>query len=280
MVAVHGPDAVDFLQNIVTCDVETLKAGEASLGALLTPQGKIIVDFLIVRDDGDGFLIDMTQALTSDLIKRLTLYRLRAKVEITEASAHLAVAAVWGGIVNLADGLVFADPRSGDLGYRAFLPKAEAAALLARAGATLLSPEAYDERRIGAAIPEGGKDYTLGDTFPHEADLDALGGVSFGKGCYVGQEVVSRMQHRASVRKRVVPVSFELARPLAGIEVRAGERPIGYMGSAVRARGLAMLRLDLAAEALAAGETLDAGGVTLTPEKPGWAGFEQAGLWS
>lgn len=276
-VAVFGREAKNFLQNIVTCDVDKLEPYTASLGALLTPQGKIIADFLLVRDDGEGFLIDMTRALAPEFVERLSRYRLRAKVEISDLSEQFAVAALWGGAAEPEEGLAYADPRPGELGRRAFLPRGEAQALLAKAGYGLVEADSYHERRVKALIPEGGKDYILGDTFPHEADFDGLGGADFTKGCYIGQEVVSRMEHRTNTRKRVVGIKFAHARPVAGAEIRAGGRVIGYAGTAIIGQGLAMLRLDHAAEALAKGEPLIAGGIAVTPFKPAWAKFDMGG---
>lgn len=269
-----------FLQGVLTCNLEPLKAADASLGALLTPQGKIICDFLIVRDDEDGFLIDMNRALCSDLVHRLKLYRLRAKIEIEDLSDHLAVFAFWGDELTLDDGLVFADPRPGALGWRAILPLAEAVSLVAQAGAHLVEADDYHGRRITAGIPEGGKDFALGDTFPHEANFDQLGGVDFAKGCYVGQEVVSRMHHRANVKKRIVPIVFDGPRPMSGVEVIAGEKTLGYTGSAVPQRGLALLRLDQVGDAMAEGKTITAGGIEVRLTKPDWATFDVPGTAS
>lgn len=272
-VAVFGPDAPAFLQNILSCNVEKLAPAEASLGGLLTPQGKLIADLIIAKDDGDGYLIDVTRALAGALVQRLSLYRLRARVEIIDVSDRLTVAALWGGPAAFEDGLVYDDPRPGGLGKRAFLPREQACDLLAEAGVRVVVAEDYHARRIAAAIPEGGKDFALGDTFPHEANFDVLGGVDFSKGCYIGQEVVSRMQHRTNVRKRVVPVAFEDMRPMSGIDVMVGERVIGYTGTAIRGRGLAMLRLDLVNEAQASGTPVVAGGIALAPFDPSWADF-------
>jgi hypothetical protein len=133
--------------------------------------------------------------------------------------------------------------------------------------------ESYHAHRIALGVPEAGKDYPLGDTFPHEADLDVLNGVSFGKGCFIGQEVVSRMRHRGTVRRRVVPV--EGAAVLAsGVPVTAGEAEIGRVGSVAGTRALAMVRLDRVAEAVAKGVPVEAGGVAIAVMKPAWATFE------
>ena len=122
-------------------------------------------------------------------------------------------------------------------------------------------------------MPRGGLDFIYGDAFPHEADMDQLHGVDFNKGCYVGQEVVSRIEHRGTARNRVVPVTADGNAPAAGVPVMAGEKQVGLTGSAIGSQGLALLRLDRIADANAAGLPLTAGGVTLHPRKPDWARF-------
>lgn len=257
---VGGADARHFLHNVVTCNVETLTPGTARFGALLTPQGKIIVDFHVFDAGEDTFLLDAPAFLAADLLKRLTLYRLRAKVTLA-ADDELAVAAVWGE--DAPPEGAFADPRLPALGHRLILPRAQA-------------PEgedaAYEAHRIGLGIPKGGADFAYGDTFPHEADMDQLGGVDFRKGCYVGQEVVSRMQHRGTARTRAVMARF-LNAPEAGREIFAGEKTVGRIGSSAGQQGIALVRLDRAADARAAGLPLVAGGVEVTLQKPDWATF-------
>ena len=153
------------------------------------------------------------------------------------------------------------------------LPAEGAEAALRAAGFALADAAAWQQRRIALGVPEGGQDFTYGDTFPHEADMDQLGGVDFAKGCFVGQEVVSRMEHRASVRTRVVPIAYEHAAPLSGVEVKIGERAAGFLGSTAEGRGLAKVRLDRVEEGLAANETLSAGNVPIRLVKPDWAKF-------
>jgi hypothetical protein len=170
-------------------------------------------------------------------------------------------------------GLVYVDPRHAGLGWRVVLPAEGATKALEAAGATLGDTQTWHGRRISLGIPEGGKDFIYGDTFPHEADMDLLGGVDFQKGCFIGQEVVSRVERRDVARKRVVPVAFEDAAPESGAEVKAGDRPVGFMGSAAGRLGLALLRLDRVDEALKGGGRLSAGGVELRLVKPDWANF-------
>ncbi len=275
VIRMTGEDAPRFLNGLVTHAVDRLPPGAARFAALLTPQGKIIADFFVVAvaaDEGGGFVLELPRALVDDLLRRLQFYKLRAKVLI-EARPDLAVAVVLDAEPPAKLGLVFADPRHAGLGWRLVLPAEGAKDVLAAVGAAAIAPEAWQERRIALGIPEGGKDFVYGDTFPHEADMDALGGVDFQKGCFIGQEVVSRVERRGVARNRVVPVAYAHSAPDSGIEVHAGARAVGYMGSAAGGRGLAMLRLDRVAEALRAGEKLEAGGIALSLVKPDWARF-------
>ncbi len=275
VVRVSGEDAARFLNGLVTHAVEELAPGAARFAALLTPQGKIIADFLVAaieEEEDGGFVLDCPRALADDLVRRLQFYKLRAKVAI-EARPDLAVAVVLEREPAADLGLVFADPRDARLGWRVVLPAEGAKQALSAAGAVWAEPEAWQERRIALGIPEGGKDFVYGDTYPHEADMDALGGVDFHKGCFIGQEVVSRVERRGVARNRVVPVAYEVAAPMPGAEVHAGAQAVGHMGSAAGGRGLAMLRLDRVAEAMRAGDKLVAGGVTLRLVKPDWARF-------
>ncbi len=273
VIRVSGEDARDFLQNLVTNDLDPVTPGQAGYGALLTPQGKIICDFVVVAlppEDGGGFLLDCPLLQTADLMKRLKLYKLRAKValeDLTEASAVLASAD--GTPLPGDPGIVYDDPRLPALGQRAIADVAGIDALVTAA------PESWHARRVALGIPAGGRDFAYGDAFPHEALLDQLGGVSFKKGCYIGQEVVSRMQHRGTARTRIVPIVFDggIAAE-SGAEATAGGKPLGTIGTAANGRALAMLRLDRLAGALAAGETPTGGGLAFhLAEKPGFIRF-------
>ncbi|WP_188584028.1 CAF17-like 4Fe-4S cluster assembly/insertion protein YgfZ [Azorhizobium oxalatiphilum] len=269
VVTVTGPDARAFLHNVVTCNVNTLKEGGARYGALLMPQGKIISDFLIYapKAQPDTFLLDAPRTVAPDLVKRLTMYRLRSKVEVALEDAR-AVVAVWGEEVAPAGSEAFEDPRLEDLGLRCVMFASDAQALGG-------DPDAYAAHRIALGIPQGGADFVYGDAFPHEADMDQLGGVDFKKGCYIGQEVVSRTQHRGIARTRAVEALFTSA-PEEGAEIRAGEKTVGRMGSSAAAsgRGIALVRLDRVADAKASGLPLVAGGVELALKVPDWASFE------
>ena len=266
VIQVSGPDARDFLQGLVTNDVAGLAPGEARYAALLTPQGKITVDFFIVadREDTARFLLDAPERLAPDLMQKLNLYRLRAKVQVIDRSAEFGVIALADAEPPTAGGLVYGDPRAPGLWRRAIVPRG----VLGDRGDDA-SRWAYRELRIRAGVPEGGLDFAYGETFPHEANLDRLNGVDFTKGCYVGQEVVSRVEHRGTARKRVIGVTFEGEAPAVGSVITLDDLAIGTMGSSVDGIGLGLVRLDRASDAGQHGRIL-AGTVPLHLEGPGW----------
>lgn len=276
VVKVAGDEARKFLNGLVTADIGEVTPQAARYAALLTPQGKIIVDCIVAEaptEDGGGFFIDCPRALSATLVQRLNFYKLRAKVLAEDFSASLGVLAAWDGEGETEYGLAFADPRLPALGLRVLLPPHLAGAAATGLGAELVDAEAYEAHRIALGVPRGGADFAYGDAYPHEIDMDQLHGVDFDKGCYVGQEVVSRIEHRARARTRIVPIAYEAFAPDVGVAVMAGDREVGIMGSAAAGRGLAMLRLDRVGEALAAGTPLSAGGLAIRLVKPGWARF-------
>jgi tRNA-modifying protein YgfZ len=277
VVKVSGSDARSFLNGLLTADIEPLAPGRARFAALLTPQGKIVVDAIVTEapaGDGGGFFLDLPKALAAEFVTRLGFYKLRAKVAIENLSDALGVMAVWGGRGTTEYGLLYDDPRLPALGQRAILPPQRAEEAAKDLGASPIDVAEYEVHRIGLGVPRGGLDFAYGDAFPHEADMDQLGGVDFDKGCYVGQEVVSRMQHRGTARTRIVPVIAQDHAPETGLPVVAGEKQVGTAGSFAGTQGLAMLRLDRLADAAAAGAPLTAGGIVLTPQRPAWATFD------
>ena len=251
-ILVQGPDARGFLQGLVTCQMENVGPSQPAFAALLSPQGKILTDFFVIERPEGGFLLDVPGDQLAFLLNRLALYKLRAKVELSDQSAQWAVLALWGEKVDLQG--AFADPRAPAFGWRWIGPRAE---VLARGGDEA-DVAAYEARRIAFALPKGGVDFAYGDAFPHEANMDRLHGLDFQKGCYVGQEVVSRVQHRGLARRRIVRVHFPDGAPQAGIEILAGDVEIGAMGSSVGPLGLALLRLDRVTEAMEQGIILRA----------------------
>jgi folate-binding protein YgfZ len=257
VIEVSGEDAAKFLHNLVTNDVASLKPGEARFAALLAPQGKILFDFVVFALNEGRFLLDCPLSLAADLEKRLNMYKLRAKIAVVNLSDRLEAVAFPDatGRPDVEAVALAPDPRAETLGWRALAEKGKIAAT---------GPlEAYEVRRIRAGVPLGGVDFAYNDAFPHEADMDLLAGLDFKKGCYVGQEVVSRMKHRNLVRKRVTPYRAPGGAPAPGQSIRAGELEIGVTGSAAGEEGLALIRLDRLADAKEKGDAPTAGGVAL-----------------
>lgn len=256
VVEIAGAEALSFLHNLVTNDIAALRPGEARFAALLTPQGKIISDFLVYHvDEGpeQRLLLDCPKALLGELAGRLRRYKLRTRVEVRERADYEAYA-----LTTAPDRPFVAaapDPRHADLGWRAI---AETGSLVA--GATR---EAYERRRLSLGVPDGLTDFVYGDTYPHEANMDRLSGIDFKKGCYVGQEVVARMQYRTTVKKRVTPFTASQLAPAIGEKIKVGEVEIGTVGSHLDGRGLALVRLDRLEEARARGVMPQAAGVKL-----------------
>ena len=254
-----GADTEDFLQGLVTADVDAVTADAASPAALLTPQGKVMFEFLISRID-EGLRLDTPAEMRAELKKRLTLYRLRRKVEIAESDT--AVFAVWG---EDGDANAFVDRRFPDADvFRAY-------------GAPPVGVDeapAADFRalRIHNGVAELGADYGPSEMFPHDVLMDFSGGVSFKKGCFVGQEVVSRMQHRGTARRRLMLVTGE-APLMANSEILAGGKSVGEILSTEDASGLALVRIDKLASAAARGEALTVDGMPVGLEIPGFAGY-------
>jgi folate-binding protein YgfZ len=269
VVKVAGEDARNFLNGLVTTDLDRLKPGLGRFGALLTPQGKIIVDFLITEvpaGHGGGFLIDCPKALADSLATKLKFYKLRAKV--TVENLDLGVLTAWDGALAAQPDLAFADPRNEQLGYRILIPEDLKQKLSDLIGAELVDAAAYEAHRIALGVPRGGLDFMYSDAFPHETNMDRLAGVDFDKGCYVGQEVVSRMQHRGTARTRSVKVLLDDLSPEAGVSVMAGDKPVGTMGSSAQGKGIALVRIDRVADAIDAGQPLTAGGLAVRLAEP------------
>lgn len=274
VVSVTGVDAAAFLDNLVTNDLDGMDAGAARFAALLNPQGKILFEFFIVRTAA-GFLLETQLDRAADLAKRLQMYKLRSKVEIANAPGEIVVAASQGDVrVRPPEAIAFQDPREPRLGDRLLIPAPRIGGVLDMMGAQRLTPAQYDAQRIALGVAEGGRDYVLGDTFPHEANYDLLHGVSFSKGCFVGQEVVARMQNKTVVRKRVVRVAG--AGLVSGGEVKLGEAAIGTIGTTTGTDALAMVRLDRVAEALDKGAAVTAAGAPVAVDAEALARYREA----
>lgn len=257
LVRMSGADAESLLQGLITCNLDTLEACHAAWGALLTPQGKILMDFLVARHE-NAFLIDLDAGQRDAFVKKMTLYRLRSDVTIEplDDAVALTFEDVEGAI---------RDPRADGLGWRFYGQ--------AHGDPDEAVREIQTARHIDAVVPQGGIDFAYGDCFPHDINMDDLGGVDFAKGCYVGQEVVSRMKHRGTARKRTIRVVGSGPLPQGGASIVAAGKTIGSLGSVGGNRGLAMLRLDRVAEAKAQGEPILVDDVALEIELPDYASF-------
>lgn len=258
IVAVTGPERKDFLQGLVTNDVNRLGPGAPLYAAMLTPQGKYLFDFLMV-ENGETIYLDMEKARAADLVRRLTMYKLRAQVEITDESDRWAVIASWGGPVDLPEGcLIIDDPRHPDLGVRALCP----------AGAEIEAggEEDYDRHRLALGVPEGAGDFEPEKLLILEGNLAELNGVSFTKGCYVGQELTARMNYRGKVRKRLIPITAEGDMPVSGTAVMKDGKEVGQIRSGRNGHALALLRV----EDIEDGGRYTCGNATVTVEVPKW----------
>ena len=264
VIEVAGTDATSFLQRLITNSVLDIPKGEGRYAGLLTPQGKLLFDFFVVplpEGPDAGYFIDCAGEQTADLVKRLNLHKMRAKIAIEDKSKDFAVAAIFGGEVAAGiEGVFYRDTRAPHMGVRAIVPRGGALAKLDRAEASR-----YEAHRITQGVPKGGVDFRYGDAFVHDVNLDLMNGVDFKKGCYVGQEVVARVHYRNSERKRIVKIHFEGPAPAQGTQITAGETNIGQVGSTADGEGLAMVRLDRLEEARAAGVALKVGVDIIVP---------------
>ena len=259
IIHVSGTGTMDFLQNLITSDLESLPEGEARASALLTPQGKILFDFLI-RRDGEGYAIETDAQQQDALLRRLTMYKLRAPVDL-KADTTQGVSVFWNETTPAG---AIADGRFAKAGL----------ALYRLSGKLSDGPTSdYDALRIEHGIAVSGADYALQDAFPHDVLMDVNDGVSFRKGCFVGQEVVSRMKHRGTARRRIVVVSAASDLPAAGTDIISGGKPIGTLGTVLGAQGLAIIRTDRAADAMASDTPLTAGDVVVSVALPVWCGL-------
>lgn len=235
VIALTGPEARSFLQRVITRGPEGIAPDSAMFSALLTPQGKVLADFLVFDDGGDGLLFDVPASEAESLVKRFTLYRLRAKADIVLREDLSAAAALGEGEAELKTVALASapDPRSDRMGLRAIVPAG---------GPVEAAP--YHAARIAAIIPEFGEDYAASEVFSTDVNHDLLNGIDYRKGCFVGQEVASRMHRKGGVRKRTVRLDFDGDAPARGTQVMTGETPLGAITSVSARQALAILRID------------------------------------
>jgi folate-binding protein YgfZ len=282
ILAVSGPDRRPFLQGLVSNDVDKVSPTASRYAALLTAQGKYLHDFMMV-EASESIWLDAEAARLGDLKRRLSMYRLRARVSLDERS-DLAVAAIFGAgeaaILGLPSepgaarpfgtGVVFIDPRLASLGARAILPRENARAALANAGIAETGFDIYDRLRLSLGIPDGSRDLVLEKSILLESGFDELNGVDWQKGCYIGQELTARTRYRGLVKRRLTPVRIEGPAPPPGAAVTADGREIGEMRSSRDGLGLALLRIEPVRE----GKVLVAGESILVPVTPAWMRLE------
>ncbi len=256
VVEVTGEDRAAFLQGLVSNDVTRAAPGAAVWAALLTPQGKWLADFFLLSD-GARLLLDCPRDAAPGLVAALSRFRLRSKVALRDASAEFAAHAGWGG-APLPEGAIAApDPRLPEAGWRALAH----AQLPADADA-----DDYDRHRLSLGLPDGAPDMEREKSVLLEGGFDELSGISWSKGCYMGQELTARTKYRGLLKRRLFPVSIEGSPPPPGTPVTRDGAEVGEMRSARDGQGLALLRI----EAAEAGAPLSCGGAVLTPRIPGW----------
>ena len=282
LVTVGGADRREFLQGLVSNDVMRAGAERAIWAAFLTPQGKYLHDFFII-EIGEALHMDCEGGdRLMDFGKRLSKYKLRSQVDLGVAP-DFAVVALWGegtaaalGLAQEAGagrpmegGAVYLDPRSPDAGARAILPANRVAEILEPLGFAAAAPEVYDGMRIGLGLPDGTKDMVVEKTILLEANFDALNGLDWDKGCYMGQELTARTKYRGLIKKRLMPVTIERAAPPAGAPLMLAGKEAGEMRSSRNRQGIALIRLDRIGNA-GPEVTLEADGATVTVRQPSW----------
>jgi len=289
----RGPDVRSFLQGIISNDVERVSCEHAIWSALLTPQGKFLHEFFLLQEkegDENALFFDCELARRDDLKKRLSLFKLRSKVELEDVTGDIVIVALPGiealdrlGLPHepgtmryLGPVLAYTDPRLSALGARAILPREDLQGFLDRHGFGLEDLAAYDRVRLTLGVPDGSRDMEIDKSILLECGFDELKGVDWAKGCFLGQELTARTKYRGLVKKRLLPVRIEGEPPASGTALLKDGKEVGVMRSSSGDRGLALLRLEQSGVAeIAAGEgaPLEAAGSQVIPSKPDWAEF-------
>ena len=240
-----GEDRVSFLQGLVSNDVAAVASDRPLYACLLTPQGKFLHDFFLIEVDG-ALLIECEGARRGDLMERLRKFKLRSKIEIADVSDSYSSFAIQGAPTVAAPpgAMFYADPRASELGIRALLPRATAAAAPAGPGFLAADRNDYDRVRIASAVPDGSRDMEPEKAILLESNIDLLNGISWDKGCYMGQELTARTRYRGLIKKRLVPVQIDGTVPAIGAPLIENGREVGEMRSSAGDMGLALLRLD------------------------------------
>lgn len=278
---ISGPDRAAFLQGIISNDVAKVSATQAIWAAFLTPQGKYLHDFFLAEEGEESLLLDCEAARRADLLKRMKIFKLRAKVDLADASESFRVAALFGpaaleslglparsgAATSFGGGIAFADPRLPELGARAILPRDSAQESLEQAGFEAAALADYDALRIGLGLPDGSRDMEVEKAILLENGFDELGGVDWDKGCYMGQELTARTKYRALIKKRLLPVRIDGPTPPPDTPILSNGREVGRLRSSAKGQALALLRLEaLNGEA----PELVADEAKLSPQRPAW----------
>jgi folate-binding protein YgfZ len=279
IVLLEGSEAGAFLQGLISNDVDKVTDTESIYAALLTPQGKFLHDFFVLRH-GDAYLLDCEGPRLGDLGQRLAAYKLRADISLADATEDYRVIALFGPGSDEAlalppgpgrtaplpgGGLFFRDPRRDNLGLRALLPRDQDPAIFGAQGFTPGTFADYESHRLSLGVPDGSRDMTVEKATLMECDFEALNGVDFEKGCYVGQELTARTKHRGLVRKRLMRVALNGPLPATGTRIMAGDKEAGEMRSGLDGQALALLRFERIADAADAGTPLTAGDTRVKP---------------
>jgi folate-binding protein YgfZ len=271
VIAIGGPDRVEFLQGLISNDTTKVSPGHAIWAALLTPQGRFLNDMFVADGGDDTLLLETERERAAALARKLSLYKLRSKVTVEDRDKSLEVAVAYGDdaaatTLPIEGAIAFVDPRLGELGIRVIAPSGAAATLLQARGFSAAPLQSYDELRVSLGVPDGSRDLVVEKALLLENGFDELNGVDWQKGCYMGQELTARTKYRALIRKRLFPVKVEGALPEPGAPVHLGDQEVGELRSGVGGRALAMLKVDAARS----GQALSAGDTRLVPEIPGW----------
>jgi folate-binding protein YgfZ len=286
VIEITGPDRREFLQGLITNDTAKLSAGRALYAALLTPQGRYLHDFFLVEMP-EAFLLDAERARLDDLLRRLTLYKLRSRVDLKIAREMFHVVVAFGedalqclglppdvgAARSFESGIAYVDPRLTNLGARIILPREIPVACLQNLQFVSAQSDAYDNLRLSLGIPDGSRDLPIAKALLLEAGFDELNGIDWNKGCYVGQELTARTRYRALIKKRLMPVQVTGPMPPPGSPIMLGEEDVGEVRSGRDGVALALLRLDALREA-SRNNPLRAGEARLAPSKPAWANFQ------
>lgn len=271
---VTGSDTSHWLQDLVTNDIDRLETEAALYAALLSPQGKILFDFIVYGapdGNGGGVLIDCEAAALDALVKRLSMYRLRSNVKLTPEPDLGVISSCTPLDAALAFVEVAArDPRLEKLGYRMIGDRDRMQAEYEAQGHRVDGEDVYRDYLLELGVPNGAADFAPGKAYPLESNFEELSGVSFSKGCFIGQEVIARMKHKTELRKRVLPVSVDDDVLVVGADIRAGSAKAGTILSSSGNKGLALVRLEEWQEAREANVSLEADGALVSVSVPDW----------